>query len=365
MGKKDYLSVNFNAIILLTMSNNNFYCVIMAGGTGRRFWPYSRKALPKQFLDFFGSGQTLIQQTYERYRQIVLPENIYISTYKDYKDIVLELLPEVKESQLIIEEEHRNTAPAIAYASHVIQKMNPDATVIMAPSDNMVLKQEEFKQAVLKGMEFASHSGKLIVMGIKPTYPETGYGYIQVSEEREGDFCKIKTFIEKPAREFAEVFVQGNEFFWNSGIFIWHIDTILKAFHEMLSDICPRVECDRPDFSSCPNSSFDTSIMEKVNNVYVQLCDFGWADIGTWGALHDLLPKDEERNVVIDSNTMLYGCKNNLIMMPKDKLAVIQDLEGYLVVEKDNVLLICRKDDQNAIRKFVNDVEMRFGEKYS
>ncbi len=363
--KKSYLSINFNAIHHLTMSNNNFYCVIMAGGTGRRFWPYSRKALPKQFLDFFGSGQTLIQQTYERYKQIILPDNIYISTHKDYKDLVLELLPEVKESQLILEEEHRNTAPAIAYASYMIQKVNPDATVIIAPSDNMVLNLEGFKQAVWRGMEFASCSDKLLVMGIKPTYPETGYGYIQISEDSEGDFRKIKTFIEKPAKEFAEVFVQSNEFYWNSGIFIWHINTIMKAFHEMMSDVCPRVEGGRPDFSSCPNSSFDTSIMEKADNVYVQPCDFGWADIGTWGTLHDVLPKDENRNVVIDSNTMLYGCKNNLIMMPEGKLAVIQDLEGYLVVEKDNALLICKKDDQTAIRKFVNDVEMRFGEKYS
>lgn len=347
------------------MGNNNFYCVIMAGGTGRRFWPYSRKALPKQFLDFFGSGQTLIQQTYERYRQIVPPENIYISTYKGYKDLILKLLPEVDESRLIIEGERRNTAPAIAYASYIIHQINPNATVITAPSDNLILKPEKFRDAVLKGMEFASRSGKLLTMGIKPTYPETGYGYIQISEEHEGEFYKIKTFIEKPAKEFAEVFVQGNEFYWNSGIFIWHIDTIMKAFHDIMSDLCPKLECGKPDFSSCPNSSFDTSIMEKADNVYVQLCDFGWADIGTWGSLYDIFPKNEDKNVIINSNTMLYDCRNNLIMMPEGKLAVIQGLEGYLVVEKDNALLICRKDDQTAIRKFVNDVEMRFGEKYS
>lgn len=347
------------------MSNINYYCVIMAGGIGRRFWPYSRKALPKQFLDFFGTGRTLLQQTYDRYKQIIPPENIYITTHRDYKELVKNLLPEVDESRLIVEEEHRNTAPAIAYASHVIQKVNPDATIVVAPSDHLILKMDEFKQAILKGMEFASHSGKLLTLGIKPSYPETGYGYIQIDEKEKDNFYKVKTFIEKPAREFAEVFVQSNEFYWNSGIFIWHVNTILQAFHEMMAEVCPRVECDTPDFSACPNSSIDYSIMEKANNVYVQLCDFGWADIGTWGSLYDASPKDENRNVIVNSNTLLYNCKENIILMPEDKLAVIQDLEGYLVVERGNALLICKKDDQNAIRKFVNDVEMKFGEKYS
>lgn len=347
------------------MSNINYYCVIMAGGIGRRFWPYSRKALPKQFLDFFGTGRTLLQQTYDRYKQIIPPENIYITTHRDYKELVKNLLPEVDESRLIVEEERRNTAPAIAYASHVIQKVNPDATIVVAPSDHLILKMDEFKQAILKGMEFASHSGKLLTLGIKPSYPETGYGYIQIDEKEKDNFYKVKTFIEKPAREFAEVFVQSNEFYWNSGIFIWHVNTILQAFHEMMAEVCPRVECDTPDFSACPNSSIDYSIMEKANNVYVQLSDFGWADIGTWGSLYDASPKDENRNVIVNSNTLLYNCKENIILMPEDKLAVIQDLEGYLVVERGNALLICKKDDQNAIRKFVNDVEMKFGEKYS
>lgn len=347
------------------MSNINYYCVIMAGGIGRRFWPYSRKALPKQFLDFFGTGRTLLQQTYDRYKQIIPPENIYITTHRDYKELVKNLLPEVDESRLIVEEERRNTAPAIAYASHVIQEVNPDATIVVAPSDHLILKMDEFKQAILKGMEFASHSGKLLTLGIKPSYPETGYGYIQIDEKEKDNFYKVKTFIEKPAREFAEVFVQSNEFYWNSGIFIWHVNTILQAFHEMMAEVCPRVECDTPDFSACPNSSIDYSIMEKANNVYVQLCDFGWADIGTWGSLYDASPKDENRNVIVNSNTLLYNCKENIILMPEDKLAVIQDLEGYLVVERGNALLICKKDDQNAIRKFVNDVEMKFGEKYS
>ena len=210
------------------MDSKNFYCIIMAGGTGRRFWPYSRKALPKQFLDFFGTGQTLLQQTYERYKQILPAENIFITTNQHYRELVLNSLPGFSESNLIVEEEHRNTAPAIAYASYVIQKINPDASIVVAPSDHLILKMDEFKQDILKSLEFASHSDKLLTLGIKPSYPETGYGYIQVSEEKEEDFYKVKTFIEKPLREFAEVFVQSNEFYWNSGIFVWHVKTIMR-----------------------------------------------------------------------------------------------------------------------------------------
>ena len=218
---------------------------------------------------------------------------------------------------------------------------------------------------MLKGLDFASSSGKLINIGIKPTRPETGYGYIQIDdEERSGDFCKVKTFIEKPALEFAEVFVQGNEFYWNSGIFIWHVDTIMRAFHENMTDVCPNLECDAPNFSSCPNISIDYSIMEKADNVYLQICDFGWADIGTWKSLYDASPKDVNHNVILNSNSLLYNCKNNIIHMPKDKLLVAEDLEDYLIAEHKNVLLICKKDNKNAIRKYVNDAEMKFGEDY-
>ena len=217
---------------------------------------------------------------------------------------------------------------------------------------------------MLKGLEFASRSQKLVNIGIKPTYPETGYGYIQIDEEEESGFHKIKTFVEKPAGEFAKMFVESNEFYWNTGIFIWHVRTILEAFHNIMPDICPRVEAGIPDFSACPNSSIDTRVLEKSDNVYVQVCDFGWADIGTWKSLYDNLPKDKNRNVIINSDTLLYNCTNNIIQLPEGKLAVIQDLDGYLVAEQGNALIICKKDDQQALRKFVNDVEMKFGDKY-
>lgn len=337
----------------------------MAGGVGRRFWPQSRKDCPKQFLDFFGTGQNLLQQTFDRYRQIVPESHIFITTHKDYKDLVVESLPRLGDGQLIVEDERRNTAPSIAYATHIIQKADPDATVVVAPCDHLILKSDAFEEAILKGLDFAAHHDKLVTIGIKPHRPETGYGYIQVADEKEGDFYKVKTFIEKPAREFAEMFVQSNEFYWNSGIFVWHVDTILRAFHEIMPDICARVERDTPDFAACPNISIDYSIMEKAGNVYVQICDFGWADLGTWESLYDASPKDKENNVIVNSNTLLYNCRDNIVSIPEGQLAVIQDLEGYLVTSQGNALLICRKDDQDAIRKFVNDVEMKFGEKYS
>ena len=350
---------------MFIMRNNNYYCIIMAGGMGRRFWPYSRKQLPKQFLDFFGCGQTLLRQTYDRYKKIIPAENIYITTHRDYVSLVTEILPEFNKEQLIVEEERRNTAPSLAYASHVIYQKNEDATVVIAPSDHLILNLDEFEKSILEGMEFAATSQKLVNVGIKPTRPETGYGYIQIDDEaKEGNFYKVKTFIEKPALEFAEVFMNSNEFYWNSGIFIWHIKTILKAFHENLSEVCPKLESDHPDFSTCPNASIDMSIMEKSDNVYVQICHFGWADLGTWESLYDASPKDKDQNVIINSNTLLYNCKNNLVLMPKGKVAVVDGLENYLIAAHKDVLLICKKDDKNAIRKYVNDIELKLGEKF-
>ena len=349
------------------MNKNNSYCLIMAGGSGRRFWPYSRQAMPKQFLDFFGTGETLLQHTYKRYTHIIPKENIYITTNAEHVEIVMKLLPDLSEKQIIVEEERRNTGPAIANASYFIYQKNPDATIVVAPSDQMVFKMDLFKRSINEGLEFAAQSNKLLIMGIRPTYPETGYGYIQIEEENEnelGNIHKIKTFIEKPALEFAEVFVQGNEFFWNSGIFIWNAKAILTAFKEQFPDVCQQSECNSPNFSACPNSSIEYSIIEKASDIYVEECNFGWADIGTWSSLHEVSPKDENQNVVTNDTTQLYNCKNNLVVMPKDKLVVIQDLEGYVITEKDNALLICKKDDHDAQRKFFNDVEMKFGDKY-
>ena len=346
------------------MNRDNYYCVIMAGGTGSRFWPYSRKNMPKQFLDFFGTGQTLLQQTFQRYKEIIPVEQIYISTNTDYKDLVLQQLPEIKEHQLLVDETHRNTAPAVVHAAFYLKQKNPDAIMIIAPSDHLILKPDNFIASINKGLEFVEKNRILLTIGIKPTHPETGYGYIQVEENKEASFYSVKTFVEKPAIEFAQFFVNSGEFYWNSGIFIWKADDILHKMHLYSDNIFEKGECKEPDFTSCPNIPIDYAVMEKTENVFVQDCDFGWADLGTFGALYDAAPKDINQNATLNSNTMLYDCKDNIVLIPKDKLAVIEGLENYLVTLNDNVLLICKKDNPNNIRKFVNDVQMKFDEKY-
>lgn len=346
------------------MTNNNNYCVIMAGGIGSRFWPYSRKDKPKQFLDFFGIGLTLLQQTYGRYKRIVPQENILVVTNAQYKGLVQEQLPFLDEKQILLEPSRRNTAPCIAWASNHIKQLNPNANIVVAPSDHLILKEDKFVESISKGLEFVAQSPQLLTLGIKPNRPETGYGYIQIDDEKEGDFYKVKTFVEKPQLEFAQVFVESKEFFWNSGIFLWNVNTILDAFHKLMPEICPKVLAGEEGFTSCPNISIDYGIMEKAENVYVQLCDFGWADLGTWNSLHEASPKDKNQNVIINGNTMLYDCQNNVVAIPKGKLAVLQGLEDYLVADTDNVLLVCKKDDESRIRRYVNDVQVKLGDHF-
>lgn len=346
------------------MTNSNNYCVIMGGGIGSRFWPYSRKNLPKQFLDFFGTGRSLIQQTFDRYKKIIPVENIFVTTNEVYGKLVQEQLPELNESQILLEPTRRNTAPAIAWASYHIKNLNPEANIIVAPSDHLIMKEDEFREAILKGLDFVARSSQLLMLGIKPNRPETGYGYIQLDEEQQGDFYKVRAFIEKPELEFAKVFVESDEFYWNSGIFLWNVQTILAAFRELMPEIYNKLGNGEENYTSCPNISIDYGIMEKAENVFVQLCDFGWADLGTWGALYDVAPKDANSNVAVNGNSLMYDCRNNIVVIPEDKLAVIQNLEGYLVALRDNVLLICKKDDEGAIRKFVNDAQVKLGDKF-
>ena len=346
------------------MTNRNNYCVIMAGGIGSRFWPYSRKNKPKQFLDFFGTGHTLLQLTFDRYSKIVPKENIFVSTNSQYAELVKEQLPQLSENQILLEPIRRNTAPCIAWASIHIQQLNPEANIIVAPADHLILKETEFIEAITKGLEFVAQSPQLLTLGIKPTRPETGYGYIQIDEEKQGDFYKVKTFIEKPQLEFAKVFVESDEFYWNSGIFIWNVNTILKAFDTYMPEICETFKRNESDLEALPNISIDYAIMEKADNVYVQLCNFGWADLGTWGALHEASPKDQYKNVIINGHTMLYDCQNSIIAMPQGKLAVLQGLEDYLVADTNNVLLICKKDEESTIRRYVNDVQIKLGDEF-
>lgn len=336
----------------------------MAGGIGSRFWPYSRKDKPKQFLDFFGTGHTLLQQTFDRYSKIVPKENIFIATNIQYEELVKEQLPELNKEQILLEPTRRNTAPCIAWASIYIKQLNPNANIIVAPADHLILKEAEFIEAITKGLEFVAQSPQLLTLGIKPSRPETGYGYIQIAEEKDGIFYKVKTFIEKPQLEFAQVFVESNEFYWNSGIFLWNVNTILKAFETHIPEICETFKSYENDLEALPNISIDYAIMEKAENVYVQLCNFGWADLGTWGALHEASPKDQHKNVIMKGHTILYECKDNIIAIPKGKLAVLQGLEDYLIADTDNVLLVCRKDDENSIRRYVNDVQVKLGDEF-
>ncbi|MCE8626193.1 mannose-1-phosphate guanylyltransferase [Bacteroides fragilis] len=359
------------------MTSKDNYCVIMGGGIGSRFWPFSRKTMPKQFLDFFGTGRSLLQQTFDRFNKIIPTENILIVTNAIYADLVKEQLPELDPKQILLEPARRNTAPCIAWASYHIRSLNPNANIVVAPSDHLILKEGEFLAAIEKGLDFVSKYDKLLTLGIKPNRPETGYGYIQIAELEGDNFYKVKTFTEKPELELAKVFVESGEFYWNSGLFMWNVNTIIKAGEALLPELASKLAPGKDvygtpeekafieeNFPACPNVSIDFGIMEKADNVYVSLGDFGWSDLGTWGSLYDLSPKDEQGNVTLKCDSMIYNSNDNIVVLPKGKLAVIEGLEGFLVAESDNVLLICKKDEEHAIRKYVNDAQMKLGEDY-
>lgn len=359
------------------MTSKDNYCVIMGGGIGSRFWPFSRKTMPKQFLDFFGTGRSLLQQTFDRFNKIIPTENILIVTNAIYADLVKEQLPELDPKQILLEPARRNTAPCIAWASYHIRSLNPNANIVVAPSDHLILKEGEFLAAIEKGLDFVSKYDKLLTLGIKPNRPETGYGYIQIAEQEGDNFYKVKTFTEKPELELAKVFVESGEFYWNSGLFMWNVNTIIKAGEALLPELASKLAPGKDvygtpeekafieeNFPACPNVSIDFGIMEKADNVYVSLGDFGWSDLGTWGSLYDLSPKDEQGNVTLKCDSMIYNSNDNIVVLPKGKLAVIEGLEGFLVAESDNVLLICKKDEEHAIRKYVNDAQLKLGEDY-
>lgn len=358
------------------MNTNNNYCVIMAGGIGARFWPYSKNSRPKQFLDFFGTGRSLIQLTFDRFRQVVPVENILIVSNRLYKDLILEQLPELKPEQVLLEPMRRNTAPCIYYAVSRIKAKTDKANIIVAPSDHLILNEVNFLETIRQGLDFVEQNDALLTLGIKPSRPETGYGYIQIADG-DGSLRKVKTFTEKPNLELAKVFFESGEFFWNSGIFLWNLQAIDNAFHELLPDIAARfdggkdVYCtDKEDsfineiYPSCENISIDYGVLEKASNVNVLCSDFGWSDLGTWGSLFDISPKDNGNNVTMRGIVEYYDAKDNVVAVPKNKLAVIQGLEDYIVAENDDVLLICRKADEQKIRQFVNDVSVKFNGKY-
>ena len=388
------------------MTSNN-YCVIMAGGVGSRFWPFSRNQKPKQFLDFFGTGRSLLQMTIDRFRPLVPIENILIVTNVLYRDQVLEQIPDLTPEQVLCEPARRNTAPCIAYAAARIKAMERDryavrsqtatlsdrpagcettskARIVVAPSDHLILQEETFRQTIQQGFDFIDNHDALLTLGMKPTRPETGYGYIQMGDEAKGDeargkgICKVKAFTEKPNLELAKVFLQSGDFLWNSGIFIWSLDSILNAFQEFLPEMANKFAEGKklmgtPEedafiqqmFPTCPSISIDYGVMEKAKNVHVIPSDFGWSDLGTWGSLYDLSDKDENENVSLHSDAIYYDSHGNIVTLPKGHLAVVQGLQDCIVAESNGVLLICKRDAEQQIRQFFMDADVKYEGKFS
>lgn len=359
--------------------DKNYYCVIMAGGQGTRLWPMSRKALPKQFHDVLGCGRTLLQLTYDRYCHIVPKENILISTHVDYTELVRQQLPEVPDEQVIHEPAFRGTAPSLANLAYHIRTLNPKANIVIAQSDQLVLNEDKFAELISKGLDFVSGNSKLVVVGIKPTCPETRYGYIQIDGEPEEDsLYKVRTFTEKPEYEFAKIFMESGEFYWNSGLYIWNVQTIIDTMSKHLPDMMKMLDDiyrEIPDraqrrkrgyevYTSFPNASVDMSVMERADNVYVMVGEFGWADIGTWDTLYGTLPKDCDGNVFMGCNTLKYDCHNNMVSLPKGKLLVIQDIDDLVIVDEGNILMVCKRGNEKDIRKFLNDAKMKLGDKF-
>ncbi len=359
--------------------NKDYFCVIMAGGVGSRFWPLSRSNRPKQFLDILGTGKTLLRQTFERFEKVCPVENIFVVTNKDYGDLVQEQLPELKRTNILLEPMRKNTAPCIAYANFRIQKINPEAKIVVAPSDHLIIRESEFIRTIEQGLSFVDQADALLTLGIKPSRIETGYGYIQAAN---GDIRpdipnlkKVKTFTEKPDYEMARVFYESGDFFWNAGIFFWSLSSIMRAFNKHLSDIQnlfeeregvfgTKVETEHLEniYGNCTSISIDYGIMEKASNVYVLCSDFGWSDLGTWGSLYEHLPHDQHRNAVTGSHVMTFDVENSIVQVEGNKLLVLQGLEGYIVVDTHDALLIFRKEDEQKLKQVINDVKMEKGE---
>jgi mannose-1-phosphate guanylyltransferase len=353
----------------------------MAGGVGSRFWPMSRTSHPKQFMDILGTGKTLLQQTYDRFVRLCPKENIFIVTNDAYVDLVKQQIKGIKTENILSEPARKNTAPCVAYACYKIAQLNPNALTVIAPSDHLIIKEDTFVKAIKACFVKAASEDCLVTLGIRPSRPDTGYGYIQFveSEAKEKDkrIKKVKTFTEKPDLEMAKFFLQSGDFLWNSGIFIWSVKSVINAFEKYAPDTdtifkegntaynTPQErEFIAKAYSSCKSISIDYAIMEKAENVYVRSSIIGWSDLGTWGSLYDHIKQDDHQNAVVGKNVMLYDSKNCIVNVPKDKLVVMQGLEDYIVVESDGILLICKKEDEQQIRTFVNDVKVAKGEKF-
>ena len=360
------------------MKQNN-YAVILAGGIGSRFWPVSRTTYPKQFIDMLGTGKSLLQQTYERFRKILPDSNIFIATLEQYTGLVQEQLPELSTSQLIVEPFMRNTAPIIAYASHKIHQMNPEACVVIAPADHLIMDESTFGETVNKALECAAKENWLITLGIKPSRPDTGYGYIQFgARSHQPEINKVKTFTEKPNADLANTFLQSGDFLWNAGIFIWSTSAILEAlalYQSEMNDIFLEGSTDyntadektfiEGAFVRCVNISIDFAVMEKAENVYVLPGDFGWSDLGTWTSVYELSEKDYMGNVSnYPEYVITYDTTNTMIRTQNNKLVILKGLNDFIVVDSPDALMICPKEEEQEVKNIVADIKDKYGDKF-
>ena len=360
------------------MQNKNHYVAIMAGGIGSRFWPMSRTALPKQFLDVLNTGKTLVQWTYDRYAKFIPAENIYIVTSEEYVDIVKAQLPNLPIENILAEPSKKNTAPCIAYISFKLAQINPDAKCIVAPSDHLILEEDRFQAIALQALDFVEHIKALVTLGIQPTHPNTGYGYIQYEGlEVAKDVYKVKTFTEKPDLEIAKSFLASGDFLWNAGIFAWKTSSILAAFEKYQPEMYELFDQEKMHFNTpaentaiqkiypqCTNISIDIAIMEKANNVYVMPASFGWSDLGTWNSAYENMEKDYLGNAVASDNVIVIDATKCMVNSPKDKLVVLQGLDDFIVVDTKDVLMICSRDKEQSIKEYVAEVKRNKGDKY-
>jgi len=358
--------------------DKNHYVAIMAGGIGSRFWPMSRTEFPKQFLDILNTGRTLIQSTFDRFIEFIPKENIYVVTAENYMGIVHEQLPDLPVENILGEPSRKNTAPCIAYISYKLHQLNPEANLICAPADHLIMDKDTFKQVSLNALNFTSHIKALLTLGIKPSNPNTGYGYIQFEQMAVSEnIYKVKTFTEKPDKELAKTFVASGDFLWNAGIFVWQVKSIIKAFEQLLPEMHEVFDAEKSYFNTpkekeaigriypqCVNISIDYGIMEKADNVYVIPSSFGWSDLGTWASAYETMEKDYLENAVAGDNVVIIDAQRNMVHVNKDKLVLLQGLEDFVIVDTRDVLMICKKDKEQEIKQYVAEIKRNKGDKY-
>ncbi|HET9056054.1 MAG TPA: sugar phosphate nucleotidyltransferase [Chitinophagaceae bacterium] len=358
--------------------NKNHFVAIMAGGIGSRFWPMSRQSFPKQFLDILGTGKTLIQDTFTRFANFIPIENIFVVTTDEYKNIVKKQLPDLSEENILCEPSRKNTAPCIAYVAYKLMQKHPKGNLICSPADHLITNNTGFTKVCLEALDFVNKHKALITLGIKPTYPNTGYGYIQHEQQAVSDnVYKVKTFTEKPNIELAKTFIASGDFLWNAGIFVWQIQNIVKAFEKYLPEMAELFTVEKHLFNTpqetealeriypqCTNISIDFGIMEKADNVYIIPASFGWSDLGTWNSAYENMPKDYFENAVSGDHVIVIDSTRNIIHADNKKLLVLQGLDDFIIVDTKDALLICKKDKEQEIKEYVAEVKRNKGEKY-